>query len=165
MVINSEDMIERKTGISGQEVVTLIDNQQKADNYRILKDRLRKALINGFWFEACMIEYAIIEDRTSSILQHFGICKNAYDSNKLLSNKLRSIKHQIEKGHPVISKKVGIDLITEIIDWKEERNEVVHRSCNHTYDDATVKNIAEKGNDLTRRLINDSRKISDYYKK
>lgn len=146
-------------------MVKLIDNQQKADNYGILKTRLKKALSNGFWFEACMIEYAIIEDRTSSILQHCSICKNAYDPNKLLSNKLRSIQNQIGKGHSVISRKVDLNLIKEITEWKEERNEVVHRSCNHVYDDAIVKSLAEKGNDLTRRLINDSRKVSDYYKK
>lgn len=143
----------------------MIDNKQKADNYRILKTRLKKAIASEFWLEACMIEYAIIEDRTSSILDHCGVCKNAYDSGKLLANKLRSIENQIGKGHPVMSKKVGPDLIKEIMDWKEERNEIVHRSCNHIYDEDSVKRIAEHGNELVRRLINDSRKVSNYYKR
>ena len=147
------------------EVVELINNEQKAENYRILKTRLKKALASEFWFEACMIEYAIIEDRASSILDHCSVCKNAYDSGKLLTNKLRSIENQIGKGHPVISKKIDMDLIREILIWKDERNEVVHRACNHVYDEDKVKSIAEQGNELVRRLINDSRKVSNYYKR
>ena len=143
----------------------MIDNEQKAENYRILKGRLRKALSSRFWFEACMIEYAIIEDRTSSSLQHGSVCKNAYDPGKLLSNKLRSIETQIGKGHEVISKKVDPLLIKEIMAWKDERNEVVHRSCNHIYDEEQVRTIAEQGSELVRRLSNDSRKVSDYYKR
>lgn len=142
----------------------MIGNDQKAENYRVLKSRLKRALNSEFWFEACMIEYAIIEDRTSSILQHGSVCANAYDSNKLLANKLRSIKTQIGKKHPVISKKVDLQLIEGIERWKDERNEIVHRSCNHIYDENAVKEIAIRGNDLTRRLINDSRKVSNYYK-
>lgn len=84
----------------------MITNQEKEATYKILKVKLNVALRNEFWFEACMIEYAIIEDRTSSILEHSGVCKNAYDESKKLSNKLNSIEHQIGKGHPIISRKV-----------------------------------------------------------
>ena len=143
----------------------MIDNNQKAENYKILKTRLKKSLASEFWFEACMIEYAIIEDRTSSILQHGNVCNNAYDPNKLLTNKLNSISNQIGRGHPVISKKVDPNLIKEILKWKDNRNEVVHRSCNHVYEEEKVKAIAETGNELVRRLINDSRKVSNYYKR
>ena len=57
-----------------------IDNQQKYENYREPFQRLNKALANGFNLEAMFIEYAIMEDRTESILRHadlwgaYGIC-------------------------------------------------------------------------------------------
>ena len=47
-----------------------ITNQQKYENYTEQFRRLKKALANGFNLEAMFIEYAIIEDRTESILRH-----------------------------------------------------------------------------------------------
>ena len=65
----------------------------------------------------------------------------------------------------MISKKVDLQLIESIEVWKDNRNEIVHRSCNHIYDEDAVKEIAIRGNDLTRRLINDSRKVSNHCKR
>lgn len=140
-------------------------NQEKAEAYSLLKTKLKKALAASFWFEALMIEYAIMEDRTSSILQHGAVCNNAYDPNKSLVNKIRSINLQIGKRHPVISKKVNLKTINEILEWKEARNELVHRACNHIYDESAVRDLALQGNELVRKLINDSRKVSNAYKK
>lgn len=143
----------------------MIDNNQKYETYRLLKLRLKKALVNSFWFEALMIEYAIVEDRTSSILQYAGVCSNAFDPNKMLSNKLNSIRLQIEKGHPILSVKTTTALIDEIKMWKDSRNEIVHRACNHVYDEEKTKNIALVGENLVKRLDNDSRKIRNACKK
>ena len=49
-----------------------IDNQQKYENYTEQFRRLNKALANGFNLEAMFIAYAIMEDRTESILRHAG---------------------------------------------------------------------------------------------
>lgn len=139
------------------QVILEIDNMQKRDTYAILKANLKKALNQHFWFEACMIEYAIIEDRTASILLHTSTNKNPYDVP--LSRKLNSIEQQIGKKHPVISKKVDPKLITEIKEWKDTRNEAVHRACIHVYDETEMEQIAEQGNDLVRRISNDSQKV------
>lgn len=144
-------------------VTVEIDNNQKKENYAILKVNLKKALHQHFWFEACMIEYAIIEDRTASILLHAKIVKNPYD--KKLSNKLNSIENQIGKRHPVISKKVDPNLIAEIRDWKDKRNEAVHRACIHVYDEMEMEQIATQGSELVRRITNDSRKVKDLSEK
>ena len=133
--------------------ISKIDNEQKRENYAILKTNLKKALHQHFWFEACMIEYAVIEDRTASILLHTGIVKDPY--GKKLSNKLNSIEHQIGKQPPVISKKVDLSPIQEIKAWKEERNEVGI----HAYDEDAVQKIAEQGNDLVRRISNDAQNV------
>ena len=61
-----------------------------------------------------MIEYAIIEDRTASILLHAGITDKGWE--RKLSNKLNSIDLQIGKKHPIISKKVSADTIQGIRD-------------------------------------------------
>ena len=46
------------------------ENQVKYENYREQFKRLNSALNNGFNLEAMFIEYAIMEDRTESILRH-----------------------------------------------------------------------------------------------
>ena len=54
-------------------MVTAIDNQQKYENYKEQFKRLNKALANGFHLEAMFIEYAVMEDRTESIIRHAGL--------------------------------------------------------------------------------------------
>ena len=49
-----------------------MDNNQKYNNYREQFKRLDRSLKNEFYLEALFIEYAIIEDRTESVLKHAG---------------------------------------------------------------------------------------------
>ena len=135
----------------------VITNEEKHDTYARLHERLKKALANGFWLEATMIEYAIIEDRTAAILYHAGISENSWD--KKLANKLNAIEHQIGKKHPIISKKVSPALIQEIRGWKDLRNEAVHRACRTIYSEEALQAVAEHGKELVRRISNDSQKV------
>ena len=47
-----------------------MNNYEKNLKYRSLNGMLAKALRYEFYYEAIFIEYAIIEDRTSSLLRH-----------------------------------------------------------------------------------------------
>ena len=136
-------------------------NYEKQDHYKKLKAKLSKALKNEFWFEACMIEYAIIEDRTSSILFHANVCENAYASSKKLSNKLNSIEYQIGKEHAIIGKKVNRATIEQIRLWKENRNDLVHRAC-ILFSEDDAKAIAIEGYELVKAISNDSSKVTRY---
>ena len=141
----------------------MITNEEKRETYIGLKTRLKKALVSGFWLEACMIEYAIIEDRTASILLHGGITDKVWE--KKLSNKLNSIEHQIGKKHPIISKKVSVETIREIREWKDQRNEAVHRACITVYDENAFRSIAENGKMLMDKISNDAQKVMRAEKK
>ena len=136
----------------------MISNEEKREVYVNLKVRLKKALVGSFWLEACMIEYAIIEDRTASILAHAGITDKGWE--KKLSNKLSSIEHQIGKKHPIISKKVSLATIQQIRIWKDKRNEAVHRACITAYEESAFRTLAEEGKVLMDRLSNDAQKVS-----
>ena len=141
----------------------MITNEEKQEAYVKLKTRLKKALASGFWLEACMIEYAIIEDRTASILLHAGITDKGWE--KKLSNKLNSIELQIGKGHPIISKKVSLEDIHAIREWKEQRNDAVHRACIIKYDEESFRRLAENGKLLMENISNDAQKVSRADKK
>lgn len=138
--------------------ILMITNEEKFQAYVGLKTRLKKALASGFWLEACMIEYAIIEDRTASILMHGGITDKGWE--KKLSNKLNSIENQIGKKHLIISKKVSLETIQEIRSWKDQRNEAVHRACITVYDENAFRSIAENGKILMDRISNDAQKVT-----
>lgn len=142
---------------------TMISNTEKREVYVQLKTRLKKALANGFWLEACMIEYAIIEDRTASILLHTGITDKGWE--KKLHNKLNSIEYQINKKHPIISAKVSVETIQGIKGWKDLRNEAVHRACITKYDEEVFRVLAEQGKELMDRISNDAQKVARVEKK
>ena len=135
----------------------MISPEEKHQIYIGLKVKLKRALASGFWLEACMIEYAIIEDRTASILLHSDITNRGWE--KKLSNKLNSLELQIGKKHPIISKKVSSETIQEIREWKNMRNEAVHRACITKYGDADFLFLAKRGKDLMDRISNDAQKV------
>lgn len=136
-----------------------MNNTEKQERYALLKSKLRIAIEKEFWFEACMIEYAIMEDRTSSILYHAKVCKNSYDPKKTLTNKLCSIELQIGKKHPIISKKVDIKTIVAIKEWKDKRNDLVHKSC-LVYDEEKARDIAILGYNIVKNISNESAKVT-----
>lgn len=141
-----------------------MDNRQKYENYKALKVRLKKALHACFWFEATIIEYAIMEDRTRSMLAHAGLHPSKLDGMSLHA-KVKSLSNQVRIGHPVIANKVDEELLEKIQEWRVLRNKIVHEACYHPYDENAVKAVAEEGDELTNQLINNSRRITDYYKK
>ena len=47
-----------------------MNNNDKYEAYKAMKVNLSKAMRSGFYYQAIFIEYAIIEDRTVSLLRH-----------------------------------------------------------------------------------------------
>ena len=48
-------------------------NMEKYEVYKSMNENLSKAMRAGFYYQAIFIEYAIIEDRCSSVLRHAGV--------------------------------------------------------------------------------------------
>ena len=46
---------------------------RKFENYKHMKASLKRAMNEEFYYQAIFIEYAIIEDRTASVLRHAGV--------------------------------------------------------------------------------------------
>lgn len=73
------------------------DNYEKQDAYRRLKGRRTKAINSDFWFEAILIDYAIMEDRLWSLLYYLGILANR-DATKVNSKKTKTDIRNIYLG-------------------------------------------------------------------
>lgn len=134
-----------------------MDNQEKRKNYAKQKESLKKAIKYEFWLQAVLIEYAILEDRTESVLRHAGTVKltNKRGNTLKLSEKLNKVRSCEPFTNKTIRKYFPIELIDEIYEWKENRDRFVHALLKTTIDEEELKKVAVEGEKLVK--IVDSR--------
>lgn len=58
--------------MSGRIIKPVTDRMDKQRTYREHKGRYKRAMENGFHFEALLIDYALLEDRLRSMIYHMG---------------------------------------------------------------------------------------------
>ena len=104
----------------------MISGQEKHNNYREQFKRLNKAITAGFNLEAVFIEYAIMEDRTESVLIHAGKWDSYLKSRKgrepNISTKIKFIQKLAENKKDVLHRYFSDDLLDRILNWKDQRN-------------------------------------------
>lgn len=131
------------------------ENLQKYENYKEQFKRLDKALKEGFNLEAIFIEYAIMEDRTSSILRYENnSVKPKGDRPPSIDAKLRKIKTIIREKKALSNRYFSDEFIDRIIFWKEERNRMIHALLKQQLTAETLVSLAEEGRTLARELSN-----------
>ena len=136
---------------------SMVDNRLKYENYKEQFRRLNKALVNGFNLEAMFIEYAIMEDRTESILRHGGywdsyLKRRGNGRCATLNSKMSYIQSKIESGDKLLAKYFPDNLLNGILIWKEERNRLIHALLMQQLAHNEVTGIAEQGNELVKIL-------------
>ena len=74
-----------------------MNNIEKKEKYSNLMSRLKRATDNEYYYEAIFIEYAILEDRTESLLKHAGKKFQENNGNPFkISKKLNKLKSEKE---------------------------------------------------------------------
>ena len=133
-----------------------IDNQQKYENYKEQFTRLNKALANGFNLEAMFIEYAIMEDRTESILHHAELWDAYIKSRKgrepTINSKVQYIQKRAENKKDLLHRYFSDDLLERVLAWKEERNRLIHALLKQQFEHNEIAVLATKGNELVKAL-------------
>ena len=133
-----------------------ISNEQKQANYTEQFRRLKLALKNGFNLEAMFIEYAILEDRTESILLHADLWDAYIKSRKgrepNIDSKIKYIQKRAENKKDPLHKYFADDLLDRVLAWKEERNRMIHALLKQQLTEEDVTRITSEGNDLVRAL-------------
>ena len=102
-----------------------VDNMQKYGNYTEQLGRLKKAMTNHFLLEALFIEYAVIEDRTESILRHAGVFNS--EKHNTLCRKLNRIADILRSKKSLLRKYITVETINGIKTWKDKRNRLIKR--------------------------------------
>lgn len=133
-------------------------NAQKYENYREQFTRLKKALDSKFFLEAIFIEYTIIEDRTESILRHAGkweaYIKKRGSREATLNSKVTYINGQVASGDKLLKKYFSDNLLSNILEWKETRNQLIHALLKQNLTTEYLADIAYQGSELTKMLRN-----------
>ena len=134
----------------------LSPNMQKYHNYQNQFSRLDKALKAEFYLEAIFIAYAIIEDRTESILRHTGKWE-AYEKSRkgravTLDSKITYIQKMAEEKKSLCNKYLADGTLQRIREWKEDRNRMIHALLKQNLSDGELAALAHAGSDLAKNL-------------
>lgn len=134
----------------------LSENQLKYKNYKEQFKRLNRALANEFNLEAMFIEYAILEDRTESVLRHAGLWDAYIKSRKGrdpgIDSKIRYIKKAAENRKSILHRYFSDDLLDQILIWKDERNRLIHTLLKQNLTAEEVTTLATQGNELVKAI-------------
>lgn len=131
-----------------------VDNSLKYGNYTEQMGRLKKAMANQFLLEALFIEYAVIEDRTESILRHAGVFNP--EKHNTLCRKLNRISDIARGKQSLLRKYITVKTVEEIRVWKEERNRLIHALLKQNLSTGELDQIADEGRRLVKLLCSKS---------
>jgi len=145
-----------------------MNNKEKNEKYAVLMSKLKRSINNEFYYESIFIEYAILEDRAESLLRHAKIPQFDYNGDNLnLNGKLKKIEHSIKfNKDSYVSNHISFKLLSEIHDWKNRRNVLIHDLIKSKYNlDEDVKKIAYEGYDIIKILNGKSALVNKYFDK
>ena len=133
----------------------ITNNMQKYSNYKEQMGRLNRAIKECFYLEALFIEYAIIEDRTESMLRHTGIDteKQKYAS---LYGKIKKLADMAREKKGLLRKYFTMEIWEDILSWKELRNQLIHALMKQSFHSPDLEKIVMDGLALVKVLNNKS---------
>ena len=133
----------------------LPENMQKYENYKEQFKRLDRSIKEGFNLEAVFIAYAIMEDRTESILRYENNSIKPKKGHRVsIDAKLRKVKTISSEKESLPNRYFQEEFIDQIIDWKEERNRMIHALLKQKLVTEELVELALQGRDLARQLSN-----------
>lgn len=143
-----------------------MNNIEKKEKYSNLMSRLKRATDNEYYYEAIFIEYAILEDRTESLLKHAGKKFQENNGNPFkISKKLNKLKSEKEFQTSYIRKHLTEELIEKIYEWKIQRDKLMHNIINLQYKNDEIKMLALNGECLVKKFNSKSQLVNKYLDK
>ncbi len=136
---------------------------EKGKRFQFLIARLDEARKKDYYIEAMAITYALMEERTYSLLDKLGI---PYRNKDKLFQCLTYLKNSIiSKTLAIVPTKVSVDELTnylqvELIDsnliddiqaWRNTRNDVIHDLAKTTIEYSALKTPCDNGSEYFRK--------------
>lgn len=139
---------------------------EKYEVYKSMNENLSKAMRSGFYYQAIFIEYAILEDRCSSVLKYAGISyldKKGQDIS--ISQKLNRMRNNPAFQVPYVRQRIPLELLDSITAWKNKRDDLIHHLATIPYDHESVRATAITGQELVKKLSSKVRSVNAYHQK
>ena len=109
------------------------------------------------------IEYAIMEDRTESILRHAekweAYMKKQNGRKPTINSKAKYIQKLAAFNNDLLHKYFADDLLDQILNWKDERNRLIHALIVQKFEHNEISTLAEHG----KQLVDELRKRAGSY--
>lgn len=143
-----------------------LKNMEKYEIYRAMNANLSKAMKAGYYYEAIFIEYAILEDRCTSLLKHAGVMymdSKGFDLS--LATKINKIRSNKNFASHFVRQRIPHKLLDEIETWKRERDRLIHALAKIKYDDEAIKIVATNGQLLVRTFSGKVKGVNEYFDK
>lgn len=141
-------------------------NMEKYQTYKSMNENLSKAMRSEFYYQAIFIEYAIIEDRCTSVLKHAGVKYLDSKGHEIkLSQKLAKMRDNPAFHIPYIRQRITLEVLEEITVWKRERDKLIHALARTPYDHESVKATAIAGQELVKKLSSKVRSVNAHHDK
>lgn len=139
-------------------------NIEKYEVYKSMNENLTKAMRHEFYYQAIFIEYAIIEDRCSSVLRHAGVKYMDSKGREIkISEKMKKMRENPAFDIPYVRHRISLELLDQLTEWKRERDKLIHALAKIPYDHESVKAVAVRGQELVRVLSNKVKSVNNYY--
>lgn len=144
-----------------------MEGKEKQQIYAKYKISLKNAIKYEFWLQAIFIEYAILEDRTESVILNAGNIKlvNSKGDPLTLSEKLNKIKSCSKFTDKRVRRYLPLDFIEGIYVWKRRRDAVIHNLMNLSIEDEDIKLIALDGQKLISIVDNKVKSVNTLFGK
>lgn len=112
-------------------------NNEKNNTYRYQLGRYNKAIKEGFYFEAMMIVYAMLEDRLRSYMYYIGLLRKRTDfkCNKSTTEYIKKIMFEQGNENPILKINTitgKIQIVKSTLNWSQKEMES---------DDGYLKNL------------------------
>ena len=124
---------------------------------------MNSALNNGFNLEAMFIEYAIMEDRTESILRQAdkwdAYTKMQNGRGPTINSKVKYIQKLAAFHNDLLHRYFSDDLLDQVLIWKDERNRLIHALLVRQFEHNEVRELAAQG----KQLVDELRKRAGNY--
>ena len=109
------------------------------------------------------IEYAIMEDRTESILRHAdkwdAYVEKQNGRNTTINSKVKYIQKLAAFNNDLLHRYFSDDLLDQVLIWKDERNRLIHALLIQQFEHNEVSTLASQG----KQLVDELRKRAGYY--
>lgn len=138
-------------------------HDEKGKRFEFLVKQIDNALDNGYYVEAMSLVYALMEERTYSLMDKLNIHYNrgdklyqclTYLKDHLTNHDLTIVP--LKKTLPEVytcleNELINSQLVDNIQVWRDQRNKVIHDLAKQDIEYSSIQAIAQNGRDYFRQ--------------